>query len=209
MNDCKLHQKAIFCIFSLFFSLTVQANDVLDRFYQNTQSLKADFNQVVARTDGKLIEQSKGHLQIKRPDKFALEYVEPLEQKYISNGDTLWIYDAELDLVTLKPLDEGLGDSPAMLLSSDKDIRKQYTVKTAAHKTTLERVELSAKTENMTFERVILVFDKDILTKMIMYDSFNQVTTLTLANTKINEPMPETAFQFVPPADVDIIGKAE
>lgn len=198
--------KVIIVFFSLFFSLTVQANDVLDRFYKNTHSIKADFHQLVARTDGKLIEKSRGYLKIKRPDQFSLEYIDPLEQKYISNGVTLWIYDAELEQVTIKPLDEGLGDSPALLISSDKDVRKNYVIKALLAEKPLERVELSAKTENMTFERVILVFNNDVLTEMIMYDNFNQITTLKLSNIKINESIPEDVFNFEPPEGVDIMG---
>jgi len=201
--------KTSICFFILFFSLAVQASDVLDRFYKNTHSIKADFNQVVARIDGKLIEQSRGHLNIKRPDKFSLEYIEPLEQKYISNAKTLWIYDAELEQVTIKPLDDGVEDSPALLISSDKDVRKNYTVKHLAGSNNLERVELVAKTENMTFERVILVFNNDVLTEMIMYDSFNQVTTLKLSNIKINISIPEDTFNFKPPEGVDIMGHAQ
>jgi outer membrane lipoprotein carrier protein len=209
MNNCKLAMKTILWFFSLIFFLTAHADDVLDRFYKNTHSIKADFNQVVARTDGKLIEQSRGHLSIKRPDKFLLEYIEPLEQKYISNARTLWIYDAELEQVTINPLDEGLEDSPALLISSDKDVRKNYTVKHLADSNDLERVELVAKTENMTFERVILVFNNDVLNEMIMYDSFNQVTTLKLSNIIINQSIPEDTFNFKPPEGVDIIGHAQ
>ncbi len=199
--------KSITGFISLFFLLTAQANDVLDRFYNSTHSISAEFTQTVAQTDGKLIEQSRGILKIKRPDKFSLQYTEPLEQQYISNGETLWIYDAELEQVTIKPLDEGLGDSPAMLLSSDKDIRKQYQVKMIAAAEPLEKVELSAKTENMTFERVVLTFNRDVLSTMIMYDNFNQVTSLKLFNIKINDFIPESVFQFAPPEGVDIIGR--
>lgn len=182
---------------------------MLDRFYKNTHSIKAEFHQLVARTDGKLIEKSRGYLKIKRPDQFSLEYIDPLEQKYISNGVSLWIYDADLEQVTIKPLDEGLGDSPALLISSDKDIRKNYVIKALLAEKPLERVELSAKTENLTFERVILVFNNDVLTEMIMYDNFNQITTLKLSNIKINESIPESAFNFKPPEGVDIMGQAQ
>ena len=207
MKRCNLTEKWAFLFAGFFLPLTVLADDVLDRFYKNTDSLTADFVQEVATTTGKLIEKSKGHLQIRRPDMFSLEYVEPLEQKYVSNGKTLWIYDAELEQVTIKPLDDGLGDSPALLLSSDKDIRKNYHVEAVSAKKPSEKVALTAKTENMTFARVLLEFNRDVLVEMKMYDNFNQITTLTFTNSEVNIPIADETFHFIPPSGVDIIGQ--
>lgn len=207
MLNIKFASKIFIGLMSLSAASSALGSDVLDQFYKTTHTIAADFEQTVSSTDGKLIEQSQGHLKIKRPDKFFLEYTAPLEQKYISNGQTLWVFDAELEQVTIKPVDEGLGDSPALLISSDKDIRKNYQVKTLAAQPPLERVELTARNENMTFERVILGFNKTILTEMLMYDSFNQVTRLKLSDIKINQSFTQDVFNFIPPEGVDVIGQ--
>ena len=205
----------LFIIISLISSLvaissSVQANKTLDQFYQSTQSLQADFEQIVSDTRGKIIEKSTGNLIISRPDKFILEYIEPAEQKYISNGKTIWIYDVELEQVSIKHIEDGIGDSPALLLSSNTNIYNHYTVSDVevGKSDGLAWVQLLAKKPEMTFERVLLAFKGNTLMQMTMHDSFGQITELKFSQIQINKPFANRQFNFVPPVDVDVIGSA-
>ncbi len=183
-------------------------NTTLNNFFQRTQSLQADFDQTVVNGRGKVLEQSHGNLIISRPDKFILDYQTPVEQKYISNGKTIWIYDVELEQVNIKPLDEQMGDSPALLLSSNDNIYKYYQVNNVSLRKSdgLNWVQLKALNDDMTFERVLLAFKNHILMRMRMYDSFGQTTELKFSNIIVNNPYAADRFNFVPPVDVDIIG---
>ncbi len=185
-------------------------NTTLNDFFQRTQSLQADFDQMVVNGRGKVLEQSHGNLIISRPDKFILDYQTPVEQKYISNGKTIWIYDVELEQVNIKPLDEQMGDSPALLLSSNDNIYKYYQVNNVSLRKPdgLNWVQLKALNDDMTFERILLAFKNHILMRMRMYDSFGQTTELIFSNIIVNKPLASGRFDFVPPADVDIIGTA-
>lgn len=192
----------------LFINSTVWANKTLDSFYQTTQSLQADFQQTIRSTRGRLIENSQGMLILSRPDKFILEYTSPAEQKYISNGKTIWIYDVELEQVSIKNLDEGIGDSPALLLSSNKNIYQQYAVSDVKPERSdgLSWVQLQAKSPEMTFEKVLLAFKNNILMTMIMHDSFGQITELKFSAIKVNKPFANRRFNFTIPENVDVIG---
>lgn len=185
-------------------------NSRLNEFFQRTQSFQADFDQTVRNSRGKILEQSHGNLILSRPDKFILHYQTPVEQQYISNGKTIWIYDVELEQVNIKPLDESMGDSPALLLSSNDNLYKFYRVKnvTINKPDGLNWIELKAISEDMTFERVLLAFKDHILMRMRMYDSFGQVTDLKFSKISVNKPFASRQFNFVPPADVDVIGTA-
>ncbi len=185
-------------------------NTRLNEFFQRTQSFQADFDQTVRNSRGKILEQSHGNLILSRPDKFILDYQIPVEQQYISNGKTLWIYDVELEQVNIKPLDESLGDSPALLLSSNNNLYKFYRIKniTMNKPDGLNWIELKAMSEDMTFDRVQLAFKDHILMSMRMYDNFGQVTDLKFSNIIVNKPFSSHQFNFVPPADVDVIGTA-
>ena len=199
-------------LFVTFFSslLSAQVNKTLDQFYQSTQSLQAGFEQTVRNSRGIIIEQSIGSLILSRPDKFILEYTEPAEQKYISNGKTIWIYDVELEQVNIKHIDEGIGDSPALLLSSNANIYNHYEVSDVkfGHSDGLDWVQLLAREPEMTFEKVLLAFKGKILMQMIMHDSFGQITDLKFSKIEINKPFANRKFNFVPPDDVDVIGSA-
>jgi len=199
----------IFSLFILFSSVTsAQLNKTLDQFYQSTQSLQADFQQIITNTRGKIIEKSSGNLVLSRPDKFILEYMQPAEQKYISNGQTIWIYDIELEQVNIKHIEGDIGDSPALLLSSNTNIYKHYQVSDVkvGKADGLSWVQLLSKKSEMTFERVLLAFKGDQLMEMVMHDNFGQITQLKFSNITINKPFANRQFNFVPPDDVDVIG---
>lgn len=170
--------------------------------------MQTEFEQTIKDTRGKVIEQSIGSLILSRPDKFMLEYTSPAEQKYISNGKTIWIYDVELEQVSIKELDESIGDSPALLLTSNTNVYKHYDVSDIKLKKNdgYQWVRLRAKKEEMTFEKVLLAFKGSILIQMIMYDSFGQITELKFSHIQINKPFALRQFNFVPPEDVDVIG---
>ena len=197
-------------VFITFFcSITsAQANKTLDQFFQSTQSLQADFEQIIRNTGGRTLENSTGRFILSRPDKFILEYTAPAEQKYISNGKTIWIYDVELEQVSIRHIDEGIGDSPAMLLSSNENIYNHYTVSDVivAKSDGLSWVQLLAKEPEMTFERVLFAFKDNVLMQMVMHDSFGQITQLKFSKIQINKPFANRQFNFVPPDDVDVIG---
>jgi len=199
-------------LFSLFFNSVslAQTNKTLDQFYQSTQSLQAAFEQTITNTRGNITEQSTGSLILSRPDKFILEYTQPSEQQYISNGKTIWIYDVELEQVSIKHIDGGVGDSPAMLLSSNTNVYKHYDVSDVivGQPDGLTWVQLLAKEPEMTFERVLLGFKGSHLMQMVMHDSFGQITKLRFSQIQINKPFANKQFNFIPPDDVDVIGSA-
>lgn len=183
-------------------------NKVLDKFFQKTQTMQANFVQTVSNTRGKLIERSIGSLVLSRPDKFILNYNSPAEQQYISNGQTIWIYDLELEQVSIKELDATIGESPALLLSSNADVYKHYDVQNLAVQQgePYRWIELKAQKEEMTFERVLLAFKDTVLTQMKMYDSFGQVTVLKFSDIQINKHFALKKFNFIAPEGVDVIG---
>lgn len=195
----------------LFFIFNpAQANKTLDQFFQYTQSMQTDFEQTIKNTQGKVLEKSTGNLVLSRPDKFILEYTSPAEQQYTSNGKTIWIYDVELEQVSIKMLDEGIGNSPALLLSSNTNVYKHYEVSNVKFKKSddYQWVQLLAKKEEMTFERVFLAFKESILMQMNMHDSFGQITELKFSNIQVNKPFSLRYFNFVPPEGVDVIGSS-
>lgn len=196
-------------------SLSFKTSPILNQFYERTQSMQADFEQIITNSKGKLVERSMGTLIFSRPDKFILDYTSPIEQKYISNSKTLWIYDVELEQVNIRSLDEGMGDSPALLLSSNTNIYKFYDVADAVSSSSEQRqsdnyqwVQLVSKQKDTTFERVLLAFKDHELMKMKMFDNFGQVTELMFSNIQLNKPFANRQFNFVPPQGVDVIGSS-
>ncbi len=81
------------------------------------KTLSADFVQLVQDKRGQLTDRATGTLTLSRPDRFRWDYREPYEQTIVADGRKLWLYDPDLQQVTVRSLEQGLGATPAMLLS--------------------------------------------------------------------------------------------
>jgi len=208
-----LNKLSTTAIFFLFVSINSYASsDALDNFFTQTHSLDAEFTQTIMDSSGKAIESSNGLLIINRPNQFILEYTHPDQQRYISDGKTLWIYDVDLEQVTIKAVDEKLLNSPALLISSNKNIRDLYHIKKVSNSSTaaydiydLIPKEKDDETNNM-FSSIQLTFSKQQLMEIKMADNFDQVTRLSLYNQKLNPKIDSKKFSFIIPFGVDVIG---
>jgi outer membrane lipoprotein carrier protein len=198
----------------LMLSLDVIAgSNALDLFFSNTHSLTANFKQTIADKYGTPIEESEGILSIKRPNKFSLNYIKPDEQSYISDGKTLWIYDVELEQVTISGVDDKLLNSPVLLITSDKNIRDLYQVKETIDydNPDLDIFILTSKIvkdeADKIFSNIQFSFHKQQLIEIKMADNFDQITRLNLYNQINNASIDDQVFSLSIPADVDVIGK--
>lgn len=208
-------QRSYVVVLLVFCTNAFAGSDALDNFFTQTHSLTADFTQTIMDSSGKAIETSGGQLIIKRPNQFILKYTRPDEQSYISNGKTLWIYDVDLEQVTIKAVDNKLLSSPALLISSNKNIRDLYHIKEiVAPQTTQNTIfNLIPKAENdeeinNVFSSIQLIFSKQQLIEIKMADNFDQLTRLRLYNQKINPEINSDSFSFIIPFGVDVIGTA-
>jgi outer membrane lipoprotein carrier protein len=187
-------------------------SNALDLFFSNTHSLTANFKQTIADKYGKPIEQSQGLLSIKRPNKFYLEYTKPDEQRYISDGKTLWVYDEGLEQVTISAVDEKLLNSPVLLITSDQNIRELYDVKETIDYNNpdhdifiLTSKEVKDEADKI-FSNIQLIFNKSQLIEIKMADNFDQVTRLNLYNQINNARINDEVFSFTIPEGIDVIG---
>ena len=96
------------------------ADDAVARvsdYLAGVKTLSASFVQVVRDREGRITERATGDLSIARPGRFRWDYRQPYEQVIVADGRRLWLYDSDLQQVTVRSLEEGLGSTPAMLLS--------------------------------------------------------------------------------------------
>lgn len=183
-------------------------NAVLEQFFAQTQSLQADFQQSISELYGKTLESSSGKIIMQRPHQFVLNYEKPERQQYVSDGKTLWMFDEELEQVSIKSFDEGLANSPALFISSNQQLDQSYHISDAhdPQRPELKIVKLVPKGDDNLFSSVYLAFKDGLLIELLMQDNFEQVTKLEFSEIKINAQLPEDTFRFKIPDDVDVIG---
>ena len=196
-------------LFSSLFSHLAMADGVtsLRDFFNTTTTMRAQFSQMVNDNKGRKVQEVEGTMQLQRPNKFRWDYKKPYEQQIVSDGKQVFLFDSELQQVTIRDLSKTLGSSPAAMLAGGDAVEKSFTLKNATRKDGLTWVLAIPKDKESGFERVLLGFKADKLRKMELYDSFNHITHITFNEVERNPVLQDSTFLFTPPKGVDVVGE--
>ena len=176
-------------------------------FVSSTQAARGEFTQQLVKVDSgntKVSNKSTGTFTFARPGKFIWTYQKPYEQLLQADGDKLYIYDKDLNQVTIKKLGDALGSSPAAILFGSNDLEKNFTLKEAGSKNGLEWLEATPKAKDTTFDHIGIGLRNGVPEAMELRDSFGQVSLLTFTKFEKNPPMPANQFKFVVPKGADV-----
>lgn len=178
----------------------------LHDFANEIRTLSGSFSQTVYDANGRKTQETTGELYFSRPGKFRWVYRKPYEQLIVGDGKKIWIYDADLEQVTVKKLDQSIGESPAALLAGNNDIDRHFNLKDGGSKDGVEWLEATPKRKDGTFEMVRLGFSSNVLVAMELRDNFGQRTHLKFSGIRNNPPIGGELFRFKPPKGADILG---
>ncbi len=191
---------------------SVQAGEAMDRlnaFTDNLRSFSAEFAQTRYDENQQPIRESSGVAYLQRPGKFRWTYREPYEQVIVADGERLWIYDADLEQVTVRQAQQALATAPIMLLSGEAPLSEQFEIRDLGEREGLSWVELRPKVDDTDFERIFLGLDEETLRVMELRDRFDQATQIRFSNVRMNPDLDSERFTFEPPEGVDVIGQPE
>lgn len=181
----------------------------LDRFFDGLQTLQADFVQSVQDSRGQVTDKSSGKLQIGKPGKFRWDYAKPNAQTIVSDGQRIWLYDPELEQVTIRRADLTLNGTPAMLLSGEgpgkTSWRDSFEVEHVENRDGMMVINLAPKRADTDFKLVQIALRKDELVAMSLTDKLGQTTLLQFQQFKRNAKIADAQFKFTPPDGVDVI----
>ena len=179
--------------------------DPLQQFLAGLDTLQSRFTQILIGTKGNVLEEATGVLIMQNPGKFYWSYQSPYIQSIITNGQTLWIYDEDLEQVTIKDVNETLNDSPAAILSGSENLDNHFTVHDKGMIEGVNMYELNPKNSENQFQSIHIGFHGEDLFLMVMYDNLGQVTRINFKDPVRNAAVDTKKFEFVPPSGVDII----
>jgi len=203
--------KAFFLTTVLLFNSTLSLAGVglerLESFLANLETMQASFVQTLKSPKKEELERSEGQILLTRPNRFRLTYQTPFEQLIIADGIKMWLYDKELEQVTVKPQDDSIGSSPASLLAGTKPLHEEFRVEELGLHEGFEWLNLYPRAPDASFDYIRVAMDGELLRAIEMVDGFGQQTRLYFDQIILNERIDKSRYKFAPPPGVDVIGE--
>lgn len=188
-----------------FHVTAAESSDPLQEFLKDFESLEANFVQSLINEKGEELERTKGMLYMQQPGKFHWSYETPYTQKIISNGEVLWIFDEDLDQLTIREMGDTIEQTPAGIILGDNDISEHFLL---VHMGIIEEndwIELTPKNPEAQYKNIRLGFDKSKLSMMIIVDNLGQTTRIDFLDIKNNTKLSPTLFEFEISEGIDVI----
>ncbi len=186
-----------------------QSAPQLDRFLATVQTFEAGFRQRVVVPGGEVTEDSTGTVVMQRPGRFRWNYSAPFKRVIVADGEKLWLYEADLDQVTVRRLTSGLGDTPAALLTGKESVLARFKVERSWVADGLDWARLTPRSPETDFATVSLGFDGNKLRRILLDDRLGQQTRIDFSDVKVNRSLPADTFHFTPPAGADVIDDSD
>ncbi len=210
----KIIKRVIICLVPILTSFAIAGIGVanaspgmesLDYFFNEINAFEARFRQKVLDESMVEIDDGQGRVWIQRPGLFRWNYEPPDAQEIVGDGENVWIYDIELEQITVRNQDQTLGKSPAILLAGTGDLEENYKVEDIGTHGRYDWVNLIPKNEDSGFKEIRIGFEDKRLRLMELLDNLDQTTRIVFVDLKENLLIPPTTFDFIPPQGMDII----
>ncbi|MBT3566585.1 MAG: outer membrane lipoprotein chaperone LolA [Porticoccus sp.] len=179
---------------------TASLQDVLS----SIRTIDTDFKQITYTEKGEIIQEVEGHLIAERPGNVSWITRAPMEQHIISDNENLWIYDPDLQQVSIGEFNHELSKNPAILLVGSVDnIELSYNV-SCKHSSTNDFLLTPVATDSL-YQKLEMSFINKTPVSMVLSDSLSYRTEIDFIDTRMNQILAQKSFQFSPPEGVDII----
>ena len=183
------------------------ARDDLKSFTTGLKGLDGQFSQQVYDAKGKLKETSSGRVALSAPRLFRWEYAKPYPQLIVADGKKVWVYDPDLQQVTVREQGSEEQNSPLSALIDPAKLDQQFNVKESGTADGLQWLTLTPKSEGeASFQSARLGFGKGGLSRMEVLDAVGQNTKISFSGWKRNPAFAGTTFKYTPAKGVDVVG---
>jgi len=194
-------------------SVLADGLESLEAFVKTVKTGRAEFTQVVTSPpkEGQAVRSktSTGTFEFQRPSRFRFVYKKPFEQSIVADGQTLWLYDVDLNQVTSRKQSQVLGSTPAALIASAPDLhalQADFNLQAAPDKDGMQWVLATPKAKDGQLQNVRIGFKAgNELAALEIMDSFGQRSVLSFAKVEVNPSLPAESFQFKPPVGADVV----
>jgi outer membrane lipoprotein carrier protein len=192
--------------FALLLSSTARADavDTLRAFVRDVKSGRAEFTQTVTSPDGVRKKPSSGRFEFSRPDRFRFVYTAPFAQEIVGDGEKVWIFDADLNQASVRPMSQALGATPAALLTGDT-LERDFTLQALPARDNLQWAQATPKQQDGAFEVLRVGFAGTQLAAVEIVDSFGQTSVLRFDKVEQGVRLPAEHFRFKVPEGAELL----
>lgn len=201
--------RVVALISTLLLSTSVLADSArarLDAFAKGLSSLSGTFDQQVFDPNGEPGKRTQGTLALEAPRQFRWDVTKPYQQQIVADGLHVWIYDPDLEQVSVRSQSAEEAQSPLTVLTDLSQMDREYTATEQGERDGAAWLRLKSKAKEPDFEYAELGFDANGLARMTFKDTLGNRTEIRFADWKRNPSLPAGHFKFKPPAGVDVIG---
>ncbi len=182
------------------------ARSRLEAFSNGIRIISAHFEQSVIGAKGNRGETSSGTLALKAPRQFRWQTTTPYEQLIVADGNRVWIYDPDLEQVSVRGQGAEEAHSPLSVLTDLSQLDHEFSATEAGDREGMQWLKLISKAREPEFAFAELGFDKSNLARMRFEDSLGNTTEILFSNWQRDPKLPADTFTFTPPAGVDVVG---
>lgn len=169
-------------------------------------SFDSAFRQTIYSADGAELQDVTGHLSVTRRGEVRWETEAPYEQLLVADGESIWLYDPDLEQVTVRPFRRNIAETPAMLLIGDTgQLAEEYRVFAIEQRDGDSAWQLVPHDPGAMFERIELAFEDEAPVRMTLWDAMEQVTVIRFSDSRVNPAFDDELFRFEPPPGTDVL----
>lgn len=177
-----------------------------ERFFQQTRSLTAFFQQEVWSADGKLLSSGHGDMSLLWPNFMRWNYREPDPLILASDGVNFWSYDPVLEQATVARVEDVLEDTPLSALLGSRVLEDLFTVERTRHQDGIDWIMLRSRADAARSVELLIGLRSGTLEHLHFVDQFGQEVQIRFEQVQVNPPLQPESFSYQPPQGTDILG---
>ena len=185
------------------------ARSRMEAFSKDLKSVTATFSQSVTDANGEPRDTSHGTLALEAPRQFRWETKQPYEQTIVADGTRIWVYEPDLEQVSVRSQSGEEAHSPLTVLTNLGELDSQFIATESGERDGLQWLKLVSKAKEPEFEYAELGFSAKSLDRMVFKDPLGSTTEIRFEDWKRNPSIPADTFKFTPPKGVDVIGNTD
>ena len=180
----------------------------LDAFAQDVRALSCSFTQVTRDARGEVKSTLQGTLALAAPRQFRWQTEAPNAQEIVADGARVWIYDPDLDQVTVRRQSSAEAQSPLTVLTDLDQLDRTFHAAEIGERDGLAWLRLTPREDDdAEFHYAELGFnDAGELVEMRFENTLGGESDIRFRNWQRNPALDSTTFAFTPPPGADVIG---